>query len=116
MVFVVPVLAGAVVGRRGTAAAADSEGRLRAVAGSAGVPALGCFVLALVAGGRFGGGVFDPVQVPAGSLAVAVGLWTFLPGALVVWISGTANRAAADRAGAAAPEEKPSYRAEDRSE
>lgn len=95
--FVVPVLAGAAVGRRCAAATADHEGRLRAVAGSAGVAALGCFVLALLAGGQLGGGVFDPVQVPAASLAVAVGLWTFLPGAVVVWFSGTGEDAAPRR-------------------
>ncbi len=73
MALVVPVLAGAAVGRRCAAAAADREGRLRAVAGS-------------------------------------VGVWTFLPGAVMVWLSGAADRA--ERC----PRGGPSYRAEDRSE
>ncbi len=83
--FALPVVAGAMVGHRCSSAGDAPAVRVRASAAAAGMLAVACFVLAALAGGRLGVGAFDPVQVPAGSFAVAVLVWTFLPAALVAW-------------------------------
>ena len=64
--------------------------RLRAVGVAALVAAVGWLVLAALAGGSLGGGPFDPVTVPAGSLAVSVFLLIAIPGALTVWLAARA--------------------------
>lgn len=83
--FALPLVTGAVTGHRCSVAGDGPAVRVRASAAAAGMLAVGCFVLAALAGGRLGEGVFDPVEVPAGSFAVAVLVWTFLPAALVAW-------------------------------
>jgi hypothetical protein len=83
----VPLLLGAAVGRRCVAAAPDLLGRLQVLGVAAAVLALGSAVLAALAGGRLGTAAFDPVDVPAGSLAVAVLSATLLGGCAVTLLS-----------------------------
>jgi ABC-type Co2+ transport system permease subunit len=61
--------------------------RLRAVVVAALAAAVSWLVLAALAGGALGDGPFDPVIVPAGSLAVSVFLLIAIPGALTVWLA-----------------------------
>jgi hypothetical protein len=83
----VPLLVGAAVGRRCVAAAPDLAGRLRVLGVAATVLALGSAVLATLAGGRLGAAAFDPVEVPSGSLAVAVLGATLLSGCAAMLLS-----------------------------
>lgn len=77
----VPLLIGVAVGRRCAAAGRDAPQRLRVFGVAAAVAALGSAVLGALAGGRLGAAAFDPVDVPAGGLAVAVLTATLLGGA-----------------------------------
>ncbi len=86
----VPLLVGAAIGRRCATAAPDLVGRLRVLGVAATVLALGSAVLATLAGGRLGAAAFDPVDVPAGSLAVAVLGATLLGGCAVTLLSSPA--------------------------
>jgi hypothetical protein len=90
LVFVLPVLVGLLVGRRCRWPGSHRTDRLHATVTAGVVAAAGCFVLAVLAGGRLGGGVFDPVRIPPSSLAVAVFGWIVLPAALVVAFRGRA--------------------------
>lgn len=85
--LLVPVLAGAAVGRR-CSSAIDYPDAMRAAAGAVAAVAVAFFVLALLAGGRLGGGRYDPVQVPAGSLAIAVAVLMFPLALGVAWLTG----------------------------
>ena len=83
-----PLLTGLLVGWYCRRTAPAPLHRVRAVAVAAAVVGGSCFLLAALASGRFGNGVFSPITVPAGLVgAVAFG-WTFLPGSLVVLIFG----------------------------
>lgn len=97
LVMVLPLLAGLLVARRcrqlsrvgaadGAAGPAVQDGvaALFSVATAGVVAAAGCFVLAVMAGGSLGGGAFDPVRIPAISLAAAAFGWIVLPAGLVV--------------------------------
>lgn len=75
----VPLLAGAAVGRRCTTGQEPPE-RLRVLGVAGAVIALGAAVLALLAGGQLGAAAFDPVDIPAGPLAVALLVTTLLGG------------------------------------
>jgi hypothetical protein len=66
----------------------DLAGRFRAVLLAALVAGVGWLILAAMAGGPLAGGPFDPVVVPAGSLAVSAFLAIAIPGALAVWLAG----------------------------
>jgi hypothetical protein len=66
----------------------DVAGRLRAVLLAALVAGVSWLILAAMAGGSLAGGPFDPVTVPAGSLAVSAFLAVAIPGALTVWLAG----------------------------
>ncbi|MGH3754026.1 MAG: cell division protein PerM [Pseudonocardiaceae bacterium] len=90
VVLAVPLLVGAAVGRRCAAAAPDLVGRLRVLGVAATVLALGSAVLATLAGGRLGAAAFDPADVPAGSLAVAVLGATLLGGCAATLLSSPA--------------------------
>jgi len=75
----VPLLAGAAVWRRcATGRGLPERFRVLGVAGA--VIALGGVVLGLLAGGRLGAAAFDPVDIPAGALAVALLAATLLGG------------------------------------
>jgi hypothetical protein len=97
--FALPLVTGAVTGYRCSFAGEEPAVRVRASAAAAGMLAVAGFVLAALAGGRLGEGAFDPVQVPAGSFAVAVLVWTFLPAALVAWWWGRRGDSDAPAAG-----------------
>jgi hypothetical protein len=66
----------------------DLATRCRAVLVSALVAGVSWLILAAMAGGPLAGGPFDPVIVPAGSLAVSVFLAVAIPGTLTVWLAG----------------------------
>ncbi len=87
----VPLLVGVAVGRRCAAAGGDVGGdliqRLRILGVAATVLALGSTVLGAMAGGRLGAAAFDPVDIPFGSLAVAVLAATLLGGAAATLLS-----------------------------
>jgi Family of unknown function (DUF6350) len=86
--LVVPLLVGAAVGRRCVAAASpDLPQRLRILAVAAVVLALGSAVLGALAGGRLGAAAFDPVDIPFGTLAVAVLAATLLGGCAAMSLS-----------------------------
>lgn len=70
-VVAVPLLVGAAVGRR-CVTGRDLHERLRVLGVAGGVIALGGVLLGLLAGGRLGAAAFDPVDIPAGPLAVAL--------------------------------------------
>jgi hypothetical protein len=67
----------------------DTPGtRIRAVLIAGVAVGVGALVLAATASGNLGGGVFNPVTVPAGLLAVLVVAWVAVPGAAVAWFAG----------------------------
>ncbi|MEO7194545.1 MAG: DUF6350 family protein [Pseudonocardiaceae bacterium] len=80
VVLVVPLLVGVAVGRRCAAAEPALPRRLRVLGVAAAVVSLGSAVLGALAGGRLGAAAFDPVEVPFGTLAVAVLAATLLGG------------------------------------
>ncbi len=87
LVFALPLLAGVLVARRCRRLGGDPTERLNAVVTAAATAAVGCFALAVLAGGRLGGGAFDPVRVPSASLALAVFVWIVLPAGLIVGLT-----------------------------
>jgi Family of unknown function (DUF6350) len=87
VVLAVPLLVGAAVGRRCVAAGPDLPLRLRVLGTAAMVMALGSAVLGALAGGRLGAAAFDPVDVPFGTLAVAVLVATLLGGCAATLLS-----------------------------
>ncbi len=82
----VPLLAGAAVGRR-CATGQELPERLRVLGVAGAVIALGAAVLALLAGGQLGAAAFDPVDIPAGPLAVALLATTLLGGCATTLLS-----------------------------
>jgi hypothetical protein len=84
VVFVLPVLAGILVGRRCRRAGDDSAVRLRAIALAAGTVALGAGLLAEIVGGRLASGPFDPVTLPPIAVGAAVLGWLGVPALAVV--------------------------------
>ncbi|MGH3621059.1 MAG: cell division protein PerM, partial [Sciscionella sp.] len=79
VLLLLPVLVGVLVGWR-CRDAGDVPTTMRAVGVAALLSGSGGLVLAGLAGGALGGGVFGPVEVPAGLLAVAMFSWVALPG------------------------------------
>jgi len=115
-----PVGIGVLVGRSATRACPPSApASLRTCAsaaasvGTAGV----CGLLGWLAGGRLATGGYDPVQIPAGLVVLAVLLWVGVPGALVTLTgrrpasdavhAARARRAEALRAAGGDPAERP---------
>ncbi|MCE7000499.1 DUF6350 family protein [Saccharothrix sp. S26] len=88
LVLVLPGVIGVLVGFSLRDAAATPRARVRAVLVAAVTAGVGTLVLAAVAGGALGGGVFNPVTIPAGLLAVLTFGWTTVPGAVVAWFAG----------------------------
>ncbi|HEX8864321.1 MAG TPA: DUF6350 family protein [Lentzea sp.] len=89
VVLVVPALVGAFVGWTCRKVSDRPSSRFRAVLVAAITAAVGCLVLAAIAGGRLASGLFDPVTVPAGLLALMVAGWVLVPGVLVAWLAGS---------------------------
>ncbi|MGQ0715945.1 MAG: cell division protein PerM [Pseudonocardiales bacterium] len=92
----VPLLVGAAVGRQCAAAAPDLVGRLRVLGVAAAVLALSSAVLATLAGGQLGAAAFNPIDIPAGSLAVAVLGATLLGGCAATLLSSQVAPSPAD--------------------
>ncbi|MFD7653101.1 DUF6350 family protein [Actinosynnema sp. NPDC059797] len=88
LVLVLPGAVGVLAGFTLRDAAPAPRSRVRAVLVAAITAGVGALVLAAVAGGPLGGGVFDPVTVPAGLLAVLTVGWVAVPGGVVAWFSG----------------------------
>ncbi|MEU4802051.1 DUF6350 family protein [Actinosynnema sp. NPDC023587] len=88
LVLILPGAIGVLVGLSLRNAAETPRARLRAVLVAAVTGAVGTLVLAAIAGGSLGNGVFDPVTVPAGLLAVLTFGWIALPGGIVAWFAG----------------------------
>jgi len=92
LVFALPLLAGVLVARHCRRIPGDPTDRLHAVVTAGAVASSGCFVLAILAGGRLGGGAFDPVRIPPASLAIAVFVWLVLPAGLIVGLADRSTR------------------------
>ncbi|HEV2779920.1 MAG TPA: DUF6350 family protein [Actinophytocola sp.] len=88
VLLVLPVAVGVLVGRLLRDVATEPVARLRAVAVATGVVALSFVILAGSAGGPLGGGRFDPVDLRAASLSLALVAWVGLVGAAVAWFGG----------------------------
>jgi len=95
LVFALPVLVGVLVGRRCSTLTGDIVDRLHALVTAGATAAAGCFVLSILAGGRLGGGEFDPVRIPSASLAIAVFVWIVLPAGMFVALADRGARRAA---------------------
>jgi hypothetical protein len=87
LLFVLPIGIGVVVGRLLRDVAEEPMARLRAVAVASGVVALVFVILAGSAGGPLGGGPWDPVNLRAAPLSVALVAWIGLTGAGVAWFT-----------------------------
>ncbi|WP_433265630.1 cell division protein PerM [Actinosynnema sp. CS-041913] len=88
LVLILPGVVGVLVGLSLRDAAETPRARVRAVLVAAVTGGVGTLVLAAVAGGNLGGGVFNPVTIPAGLLAVLTVGWIAVPGAVVAWFAG----------------------------
>ncbi|MEO6091182.1 MAG: DUF6350 family protein [Umezawaea sp.] len=86
--LLLPLLLGGVVGWYCRKVSDRPSTRLRAVLVAGVTVAVVSLVLAATAGGNLGNGVFNPVTVPAGLLAVLVLGWIVLPGSFVAWFAG----------------------------
>ncbi|WP_106616745.1 DUF6350 family protein [Saccharothrix carnea] len=88
LVLVLPGVIGVLAGLSLRDAAETPRARVRAVLVAAVTVGVGTLVLAAAAGGALGGGVFNPVTIPAGLLAVLTFGWITVPGAVVAWFAG----------------------------
>ncbi|WP_367135005.1 DUF6350 family protein [Saccharothrix sp. HUAS TT1] len=88
VVLALPAVVGVLVGWSLRDAAGTPRSRVRAVLVAAVTAGVGTLVLAAVAGGALGGGVFNPVTIPAGLLAVLTFGWVAVPGGVVTWFAG----------------------------
>jgi hypothetical protein len=88
VLLVLPVGIGVLVGRLLRDVAEEPRARLRAVAVATGVVALSFVILAGSAGGPLGGGRFDPVDLRAASLSVALVAWVGISAVAVAWFGG----------------------------
>lgn len=88
LVLVLPGVVGVLVGLSLRDAAETPRSRVRSVLVAAVTAGVGTLVLAAIAGGALGGGVFNPVTIPAGLLAVLTFGWITVPGAIVAWLAG----------------------------
>jgi len=86
--LLLPLLLGGLVGWYCRKVSDRPSTRLRAVFVAGVTVAVVSLVLAAIAGGNLGAGVFNPVTVPAGLLAVLVLGWIVLPGSFVAWFAG----------------------------
>jgi Family of unknown function (DUF6350) len=86
--LLLPLLLGGLVGWYCRKISDRPSTRLRAVFVAGVTVAVVSLVLAATAGGNLGDGVFNPVTVPAGLLAVLVLGWIVLPGSFVAWFAG----------------------------
>jgi hypothetical protein len=109
VVFLLPVLAGVLVGRQCRRADPEPVRRLCAVAVAAVTIAVGFGLLAAIVSGRLAAGPFDPVDLPALALAGSLLGWIAVPAVAVALLPERAGRSrlpglrrSARRAGAGA--------------
>ncbi|MGQ0837609.1 cell division protein PerM [Actinokineospora sp.] len=88
LLFALPAAVGVLVGRVLRDVDESPTARLRAVAVASVVVALSFAILGGSAGGALGGGPFDPLDLRAALLSVALVGWVAVPGALVAWFGG----------------------------
>lgn len=88
LLFALPIGVGVIVGRLLRDVDDEPMARLRAVAVATGVVALVFVILAGSAGGPLAGGPWDPVNLRAASLSVALVAWIGMTGAGVAWFTG----------------------------
>jgi hypothetical protein len=86
--LLLPAAAGAFVGWSVRRVHEEPFARLRTVAVAGALIGFGCVILGTLAGGRLGGGVFDPVSVPVGVASVVTFCWIVIPGCLVTFFAG----------------------------
>jgi hypothetical protein len=86
--LVLPIGIGVLVGRLLRDADPEPAARLRAVGVATGVVAVTFLVLAGMAGGQLGGGRFDPVDLHATTLCLALAVWVGSTAAAVAWFGG----------------------------
>jgi hypothetical protein len=92
VVFLLPVLAGVLVGLRCRRLAGVAALRLRAVAVGALTVAVAGGLAAAVVSGRLAGGPFDPVTLPWATLAGALLGWLAVPAAVVTLLPARTRR------------------------
>ncbi|MCU1683513.1 MAG: hypothetical protein JWQ81_4252 [Amycolatopsis sp.] len=92
--MLLPAAAGALVGWSVRNVHDEPFARLRTVAVAGALIGFGCVILGTLAGGRLGGGVFDPVSVPVGVASVVTFCWIVIPGCLVTFFAGPHEPAA----------------------
>ncbi|WP_344414765.1 cell division protein PerM [Amycolatopsis minnesotensis] len=111
--LLLPLAVGALVGWTLRAIDPDPVVRLRTVAVAGALVGFGCVLLCTFAGGRLGGGAFDPVSMSAVTVSLAAFCWIVIPGGFVAWLAGpsapepAAEEPAAEEAVAAVPAEEP---------
>jgi hypothetical protein len=86
--LLLPLLLGGLVGWYCRKISDRPSTRMRAVLVAGVTVAVTALVLAAVAGGTLGAGIFNPVTVPAGLLAVLVFGWIVVPGSFVAYFAG----------------------------
>ncbi|MDD7938624.1 DUF6350 family protein [Actinomycetospora lutea] len=87
LAFAVPLAVGSIVGWRLAPTAADAPSRVKATVTAAVTAAVLLGLAAALSGGRLGGGPFDPVEVPAVPVALAVLGWVLVPGLVVALLA-----------------------------
>ncbi|WP_431925064.1 cell division protein PerM [Amycolatopsis tucumanensis] len=88
VLMLLPAGVGALLGWSLRRADENPLARLRIVAIAGALVGFGCVLLGTLAGGRLGGGAFDPVTIPVGLVSVAAFGWIAVPGGLIAWFAG----------------------------
>ncbi|MDQ3402146.1 MAG: DUF6350 family protein [Actinomycetota bacterium] len=88
VLFLLPLAVGVMVGRMLREVDQSPVARLRVVAVASVVVAVSFAVLGGSASGALGGGPFDPVDLRATALSVALVAWVAIPAGLVTWFGG----------------------------
>jgi hypothetical protein len=92
VVFLLPVVAGVLIGLRCRRAGGSRAAGLRSAALASALVALGVAVLADVVSGRLGGGPFDPVELSGLATGAAAFGWLAVPSVVVVLLPGARAR------------------------
>lgn len=87
LAFAVPLAVGSIVGWRLAPTAADAPTRVRSTAAAAATAAVLLGLAASLSGGHLGAGPFDPVEIPALPVALAVLGWVLVPGLVVALLA-----------------------------
>lgn len=93
--FVLPAVAGIVVGLRLRRSSPDPRQRLRSVGVAGAVVGFSCVVLGALAGGGIGAG--DGLSLPLGWLSAAAFCWIAVPAALLAYFAGPRESRSEDR-------------------